>query len=87
MKLREVVRREDQEDSQVESFVQYKHDAESFTHQFRIRWTGFTEDDDTWEDARYIYSLDRSKVDAFLNRMTTGSRKKESLLDYLEIEE
>jgi len=85
VKLRDVVRREDQEDSQVESIVQYKYDAESLTHQFRIHWTGFTNDDDTWEDARYILSLDRAIVDSFLSRLTTGSRKKEALLDYLDI--
>jgi transposase InsO family protein len=87
VKLREVVRREDQEESQVNNIIQHRYDAESLTHQFRIRWTGFTEDDDTWEDARYIHSLDQSQVNIFLNRMATGSRKKESLLDYLEIEE
>jgi hypothetical protein len=87
VKLRDVVRREDQEDSQVESIVQYKYDAESLTHQFRIHWTGFTDDDDTWEDARYILSLDRAIVDSFLSRLTTGSRKKEALLDYLDIRE
>ena len=82
------MRREDQVDTpMVDRILQHKQDPATLQHQFKIRWAGFTEEDDTWEDARYILSVDRVKVDSFLDRMTTGSRKKESLLDYLEMEE
>ena len=88
VRLREFVRREDQVDTpMVDIILQHKQDPATLQHQFRIRWAGFTEEDDTWEDARFILSVDRVKVDSFLDRMTTGSRKKESLLDYLEMEE
>ena len=66
--------------------LKYRYiNAQELTHQFQIRWKGFTEFEDTWEDAKYIYSIDQEAVELILGRMA-ASRKKEALLDYLEIE-
>ncbi len=42
--------------------------------------------EDTWEDAKYIYSIDQEAVELLILGRMAASRKKEALLDYLEIE-
>jgi hypothetical protein len=55
--LQLVVQKEEDFESNVESIVEWRYVAATTSYAFKIRWQGFDEGEDTWEDPVFIYAM------------------------------
>ena len=70
----------DRGDASYEHFCAARYDSVSSSWQFQVKWLGFADIENTWEDAVHCFQVDPTKVRTFIRGLTNPKAKADLML-------